>query len=82
MPSSYPGSVDTLSTSKVDSTAMATDHAGHHNDMADAINRIETELGTSPKGGFATVKARIAGVETTAATIPANFNLYMNAFYV
>jgi hypothetical protein len=82
MPSTYPSAVDALSTAKTDSTAMATDHAAHHNDMADAINKIETELGTIPKGGFATVKARIAGVETTAATIPANFNLYMNAFYV
>jgi hypothetical protein len=71
--SAYPSALDTLSTSKADATVAATDHAAHHNDMADAINKIEAELGTLPKGTFATVKARLDGalyqdMVTAAAT--------------
>lgn len=61
MASSYPGSLDNLATNKQDDTNAATgadmgvsssvgDHATHHNDIADAINKIEAELGTNPSG--------------------------------
>lgn len=59
MASGYPASIDALATNKSDSTAMATDHATHHNDLADAVNKIEGELGVNPSGASATVKARL-----------------------
>lgn len=59
MASGYPASIDALATNKSDSTAMATDHAGHHNDLADAVNKIEGELGVNPSGASATVAARL-----------------------
>lgn len=67
MASGYPASIDSLATNKTDATAMATDHAGHHNDLADAVNKIETELGTNPKGSSATVKARLDTLATKAS---------------
>lgn len=39
---------------------MATTHAQDHDDLADAINKIEAELGINPSGAFATVAARLA----------------------
>lgn len=45
MTSSYPTSLDTLATNKTNATVMTTDHPGHHNDIADAINKLEAKLG-------------------------------------
>jgi len=59
MSSAYPTSLDTLATNKANSTVTDTDHPGHHNDMADAINKIELELGTDPGGTFTDVKSRL-----------------------
>jgi hypothetical protein len=62
MASNYPGAIDTLATNKTDSTVAAGDHAPHHNDLADAVNKIEGALGTTPQGTSATVKARLDAV--------------------
>jgi hypothetical protein len=62
MASAYPGALDTLATNKADATSTATDHAAHHNDLADAVNKVEAELGTDPSAAFATVKARLAAM--------------------
>jgi hypothetical protein len=62
MASGFPGSLDNFATNKADATATATDHAGHHNDLADAVNKVEAELGTDPSNGYATVKARFAAI--------------------
>lgn len=67
MASNYPGALDTLATNKADATVTLTDHPAHHNDLADAVNKIEAELGTLPKGASADVKTRIAAVETSDA---------------
>src|SRR3954471_10399323 len=64
MASSYPGGVDVLATNKQDDTdsKAGTDlggstttgaHAQHHNDLADAVNKIEAELGIQPRGLYA-----------------------------
>jgi hypothetical protein len=39
----------------------------HHDDLADSVNKIEAELGTLPKGGAASVKARLDAVDTSLA---------------
>jgi phage-related tail fiber protein len=57
--SAYPGALDSFATNKADATATATDHKNHHNDLADAINKIEAELGIDPSWTSATVKERI-----------------------
>ena len=48
-----PTSTDTLSSSTVP-------HASEHANANDAIKAIETELGTNPKGSYASVSARLA----------------------
>lgn len=59
MASAYPGGLDTFATNKVNATATTTDHPTHHNDLADAVNKIEAELGVAPSGPHATVVARL-----------------------
>lgn len=59
MASAYPGALDSFATNKANATATTTDHPNHHNDLADAVNKIEAELGVTPSGAAATVAARL-----------------------
>ncbi len=63
MASVYPGALDSFATNKVDATTTATDHKNHHNDLADATNKIEAELGINPSGAFATLLARLDDID-------------------
>lgn len=65
----YPTSLDSIATGKTDDTTSATDHPAHHNSLATAINSIETELGTLPKGASADVKTRLNGVDASLALL-------------
>ena len=67
MASAYPGGLDTFATNKADATTTPTDHPDHHNDLADAVNKIEAELGVDPAGAAATVVARLDTIETPVA---------------
>jgi len=60
MAASYPSSVISY-TDKVDGVDDV--EAAHMNSVQDEIVAIETELGTSPSGGFDDVKARIVDIE-------------------
>jgi len=62
MPSSYPVTLDNFSTSHVDNV-NETVHALDINNNADAVNHIEAELGTLPKGIYSSVAARLAQLE-------------------
>jgi hypothetical protein len=71
LPSSYPAGLDSLATNKVDGDDMGDatpgsvavgPHSGHHNDLADAVNKIEAELGINPSGASATVADRFAAI--------------------
>lgn len=75
MPSSYPTSLDSWAINKQDDVDTVTgvdagtttnvgDHAAHHNNLADAVNKIETELGINPSGTNATVASRFSATET------------------
>jgi parallel beta-helix repeat protein len=55
----YPNSLDSFATNRADGTAMATTHKTDHNEVNDAINKIEAELGVLPKGAYASVRARL-----------------------
>jgi len=61
MASAYPGGLDSFPTNRADGTVMATNHPGDHNNLADAVNKIEATLGVDPQGSFATVVARLDG---------------------
>lgn len=65
MASTYPNTLDSFSTSHQDNVGEIV-HASFVNDLDDAVNKIEAELGTLPKGAFSTVKARLNNVEFPA----------------
>lgn len=66
MSSGYPGSVDTFATDFSNLHERKIAHADRHNDLADAINKIEAELGINPSGSFATVLARLAAMRASS----------------
>lgn len=75
MATNYPSSLDNLtnptSTDTLDSATVP--HASQHTNINDAVEAIEAELGTLPKGSFATVKDRLAaGDPDSDQTILAN----------
>ena len=73
MASVYTGALDTFSTSRTDTTDMGPGtHPADHNDVNDAVNKIEAELGTAPSGSFATVKERLDDIAPAA---PAAYTL-------
>lgn len=69
MPSNYPGALDSLPTSHVDNVNEAI-HASTMNDDADAINKIELELGINPSGGFTDVVTRLNASDAELGTNP------------
>lgn len=67
MATSYPGGLDDfaeITTQKQNQAVGGRDHRQMHNDLGDAVEAIQTELGTDPAGSSDTVKARIAAAET------------------
>lgn len=63
MPTSYPGGLDAFTNPTAGDMLDNPPHDVQHANANDAVEAIEAELGTSPSGGFATVKARIEDVE-------------------
>ncbi|MEK9646906.1 MAG: hypothetical protein VW547_15320, partial [Alphaproteobacteria bacterium] len=72
MASNYPGSLDTFDTiasdKKTSDSVGGRTHRDMHNDLGDAIESVQTELGTNPSGSYATVKARFEAIE--GSTLP------------
>jgi len=70
--SNYPGSLDsfdTIASDKKTSDAVGgRTHRQMHNDLGDAIESVQTELGTTPSGSYDTVKARFEAIE--GSTLP------------
>ena len=64
MASNYPGSLDSFDTiasdKKTSDSVGGRTHRQMHNDLGDAIEAVQAELGTDPAGDYATVKARLA----------------------
>jgi hypothetical protein len=58
MASTYPNTVDAWPTNHQDDAGEVI-HAQTINDLADSVNKIETELGTNPSGSLATVAAAV-----------------------
>lgn len=79
--SSYPTTLDTNATVEVNSPNPGKTKARAEvpNDHASALIKIETELGTLPKGSKADVKTRLDDIETTADdAIPERNSLFDN----
>lgn len=62
MPSGYPGALDTLATNHADGANEVISSATL-NDLADAVNKIEAELGINPRGSSASLVARLAAID-------------------
>ena len=64
MASNYPGSLDSFDTiasdKKTSDSVGGRTHRQMHNDLGDAIEAVQAELGTDPAGDYATVKARLS----------------------
>jgi hypothetical protein len=71
MATSYPAGIDNFtnptSTDKLDSATVP--HATQHANANDAIEAIESELGTNPKGASVSVKERLVAIETSVTNI-------------
>ena len=67
MASNYPSSLDsfdTIASDKKTSDAVGgRTHRQMHNDLGDAIEAVQSELGTNPSGSDATVAARLSAIE-------------------
>lgn len=68
MSSNYPDGIDSLPVNHADNVGEKV-HASTINDLADAINKVEAELGVSPKGTYADVAARLNGGYLAASVI-------------
>jgi hypothetical protein len=68
MASAYPGALDALDITIADADTTATHHPQHHIDLADAVNKIEAELGVNPSASFADVATRLNGMITVRKT--------------
>jgi hypothetical protein len=69
MATSYPTSLDNFTNPTGSDTldSATVPHATQHANANDAIEAIEAELGTNPKGTSATVKARLDTLDTTVS---------------
>ena len=68
MASVYPTAIDDFVTNRTGSDSK-TGHAAVHNDLADAIEKIEGELGINPSGTQATVRARLDQLQPAAPLV-------------
>ena len=76
MATNYPGAIDSLTNPSSGDALTSPSHSAQHANANDAIEAIETELGTDPAGASATVKARFEAIEAndwvTSAKIAAD----------
>jgi hypothetical protein len=81
MSSDYPNSLDTLATNHARNQKIRKEHI---NDLADAMNKVQAELGTSPSGSFSTVKDRLdaIGGTTGLATGSGTVSIINGAFSI
>lgn len=63
MTTQYPGGLDDFANPTPSSTLNSPSHSQQHTNLNDAVEAIERELGTSPKGGDASVKARLDRID-------------------
>ncbi len=64
----YPSALDSLSNPGPTDNLATVSHSAQHANANDAIEAIQTALGTNPQGGSASVKARLDTMDTAAAS--------------
>lgn len=69
MTTNYPGAIDSLSNPTSSDPLSSPSHSQQHINANDAIEAIETALGTAPAGTAVNVSARIASMEAYIPTI-------------
>jgi hypothetical protein len=84
MPSGYAAALDAFLTTYQDDTDAKSGldlgtstttgvHAQHHNDLSDAVNKIEAELGVNPSASFLDVATRLNMTRTVRKTADETF---------
>jgi hypothetical protein len=75
--SAYPGGIDSFTNPNSGNNLndVGVVHADQHANVNDAVEAIETELGTNPKGGSASVAARLSSL-VPKADVPLNLRDY------
>ena len=68
MASSYPGGLDSFTNPVATDPLNAPAHASQHADVNDAVEAIESTLGTNPQGTYSTVADRLVEVDNAAAS--------------
>ena len=63
MATNYPGAIDSLTNPSAGDALTSPSHSAQHANANDAIEAIETELGTTPSGSESTVAARLTAIE-------------------
>lgn len=63
----YPSALDSLSNPGPTDNLATVSHSAQHTNANDAIEAIESTLGTNPQGASASVKARLDALDTAAA---------------
>jgi len=63
MTTNYPGAVDSLTNPAAGDALNSPSHAAQHANANDAIEAVQTELGTTPSGSESTVAARLDKIE-------------------
>ena len=63
MATNYPGSIDSLTNPSAGDALTSPSHSAQHANANDAIESVQTELGTNPSGSDATVAARLTAIE-------------------
>lgn len=66
MATNYPGALDSLTNPAAGDALTSPSHSAQHANANDAIEAIETELGTTPSGSETTVAARLTAIESGA----------------
>jgi hypothetical protein len=69
MPTNYPANLDTWPT--IGPLLSSTPHSEVHEDLQDAVEAIQTELGTTPSGPASTVRANLEQLRRTYANTAA-----------
>ena len=66
MATNYPSGIDSLTNPSAGDALTSPSHSAQHANANDAIEAIETELGTTPSGSESTVAARLTAIESGA----------------
>ena len=69
MPTNYPSNLDSWPT--IGPLLSSTPHSDVHEDLQDAVEAVQTELGTDPAGASSTVRARLDLLNTHVAELRA-----------